>query len=162
MTCITAKTTILVKTVGTVPAFPPPPITMLIISRCPKSRVVHRSIARMFQHCLGEGGWGGGARKRQRKKSTRCSYNDGTMYSKFSTFRPNFRSVPKSFDQDYRSSTTASSPGLFVDEAMETLGTRLVNIRQPSASGLRTVPTIVIAHTLCDLEILGFPICDAY
>ena len=38
----------------------------------------------------GGGGGGRGARKGQRQKTTRCSYNDGSMYTKFSTFRPKF------------------------------------------------------------------------
>ena len=40
-------------------------------------------------------------RKRQLKKNTCCSYIDGSMYSKFSTFRPDLTSVLKSFDLDH-------------------------------------------------------------
>ena len=50
-------------------------------------------IAGMFQHCLG----GRGAQTRQRKKNKRCSYNDGSVYSKFSTFRPKFDKCPEVF-----------------------------------------------------------------
>ena len=39
----------------------------------------------------------GGAQKRQRKKKKRCSYNDGNMYSKYSTFRPKFDKCPEVF-----------------------------------------------------------------
>ena len=50
----------------------------------------------MFKHCLrGRGGGGGGGRERQRKNSMRCSYNDRSMYSKFSTFRPKFDKCPE-------------------------------------------------------------------
>ena len=54
---------------------------------------IRSSIAGMFQHCLG----GRGAQKRQRKKNKRCSYNDGSVYSKFSTFRPKFDKCPEVF-----------------------------------------------------------------
>ena len=86
--------TILVKTVGTIRAFPPPPITMLIFhglqNQDPFIDPWHVSTLP----------GGRGAQKRQRKKNTRGSYNDGSMYSKFSTFRPNLTSVPKCFDPD--------------------------------------------------------------
>ena len=71
------------------------PLLHYNVVRCPKSRVVHRSYE-CFNIIWGEGR----NRKRQRKKSTRCLYNDGSMNSKFSSFRPNLTSVPKSFDQD--------------------------------------------------------------
>ena len=38
----------------------------------------------------------GGEKGRQLKKNTRCSYNDGSMYSKFSTFGPKFDKCPES------------------------------------------------------------------
>ena len=42
--------------------------------------------------------WGkGGRKKRQRKKNMRCSYNDGSMCSKFSTFCPKFDKCPEVF-----------------------------------------------------------------
>ena len=86
------ETTIPVKTVGTIP-----PITMLIFHALRNQRSVHRSLAR-FNVVWGEGGGGGkGARKGQWKKNTRCSYNDGSMYHKFSTFRPKFDKCPENF-----------------------------------------------------------------
>ena len=66
-------------------------------SLSPKSRLVHRSLE-CFNIVWEEVG-----RKRQQKKNTSCSYNDGNMYSKFSSFRPNLTSVPESFDPDCRS-----------------------------------------------------------
>ena len=83
--------TILVKTVGTIRAFPPPPITMLIFHGLQNQDPF---IDRWHVSTLSGGK---GAQKRQRKKNKRCSYNDGSMYSKFSTFRPKFDKCPEVF-----------------------------------------------------------------
>ena len=59
------------------------------------------SIDRMFQHCLGErgGGWGGGGEQDSKRRSRvgNTLYNNESMYSKFSTFRPTFDKYPKLF-----------------------------------------------------------------
>ena len=72
--------------------FSPSPHYNVDFSRSPKSRCVHRSLA-----CFNIVWEEGGCKKRQRKKNKRCSYNDGNMYSKFSTFRPKFDKCPEVF-----------------------------------------------------------------
>ena len=72
--------------------FSPSPHYNVDFSRSPEIKI-RSLIAGMFQHCLG----GRGAQKRQRKKNKRCSYNDGSMYTKFSTFRPKFDKCPEVF-----------------------------------------------------------------
>ena len=72
--------------------FFPPPMTMLIFHGLRnRDPFIDRSHVSTFS------GDKGGPRKTQRKKNTRCSYNDGSMYSKFSTFRPKFDKCPKVF-----------------------------------------------------------------
>ena len=93
------KLTILVKTVGTIPDFPPPPPPPpphynVDFSRCPKSRCVHRALAR-FNIFWGEAGREKGSERRTRVAHITmkaCTVNS-------LLFAQNF---PKSFDLDCR------------------------------------------------------------
>ena len=92
------KTTILVKTVGTIRAFPPPSITMLIFHGLQNQDPF---IDRWHvQHCLG----GRGARKAGSERRTHVAHITMEACTVNSLlFAQNLISVPKSFDPDCKS-----------------------------------------------------------
>ena len=87
--------TILVKTVGTIRAFPPSPYYNVDFSRSPKSRSVHRSLA-CFNIVWGEGG-----RKKGSERRTNVAHITMEACTVNSLlFAQNLTSVLKCFDPD--------------------------------------------------------------
>ena len=91
---VDCRPTILVETVGTIPALPPSPNTMLVFHGLRNQDSFHRSIA-----CFNIV-WGKERHEKGSERRKRVAYitMEACMYSKFSAFRPNLTSVPTSFD----------------------------------------------------------------